>query len=55
MVKMMCMESLEWQIEECEELPPDRVSHEKPHEKPMDFNDADVDAFLRKMYALQQC
>lgn len=51
MVKMMCMESLEWQNEECEELPPDRPSLEKP----MNLNDADVDAFLRKMYALQQC
>lgn len=51
MVRMMCMESLEWQNEEREDPPQDRSSKEKV----TDLNDADVDAFLRKMYALQQC
>lgn len=51
MVRTMCMDSLEWQNEAFEEPPQDRPSNETL----TDLNDADVDDFLRKMYALQQC
>ena len=49
MIRMMSMESLEWEKEDCDELP----EHALPQMR-ADRNDADIDAYLRKMYALQQ-
>ena len=58
MVRTMCMDSLEWQQEPCSEMEllhwtPQPVNRLEPI--PPDLADADVDAFLRRMYALQQC
>lgn len=58
MVRTMCMDSLEWQQEPCSEM---ELLHRSPQPTnrqehiPPDLADADVDAFLRRMYALQQC
>ncbi len=55
MIMTMQMDSLEWDQQEIEcnrEIVP------FPEEKriiPPDLTDADIDAFLRGMYALQQC
>jgi|GEM_PF-5302331 len=58
MVRTMCMDSLEWQQEPCSEMElPHRTPQPAGRQAPIppDLADADVDAFLRRMYALQQC
>ncbi|MHB1100862.1 MAG: hypothetical protein ACYCZR_15060 [Burkholderiales bacterium] len=53
------MDSLEWQQEPCSEVEllhwtPQPMNRQQEHIPP-DLADADIDAFLRRMYALQQC
>ena len=60
MIWTMHMDSLEWQKVECGDVESLHTMPfiQNPTEKqyiPVDLAAADIDAFLRRMYALQQC
>ena len=60
MIRTLHMDTLEWQQDEhadVELLPvmPLLQNMTEKHEIPVDLAVADIDAFLRRMYALQQC
>lgn len=55
MIVTMHMDSLEWECQEVEWHPEIPAYPEEKATFPPDLSDADIDAFLRRMYALQQC
>lgn len=56
MIRAMNMDTLEWECQEVERLPETApVPRKQERGIPPDLIDADIDAFLCRMYALQQC
>ncbi len=55
MIVTMQMDSLEWECQEVEWPREVASTHGEARCIPPDLLDADIDAFLCRMYALQQC